>query len=228
MENSSRLIAKEAAGIYAVQFVKEGMTVGIGTGSTVFFFIQALGKKCNLGLKIQCVATSESSALLARQHGVPLVSPFFSSSIDLTIDGADEIDLKKNMIKGGGGALFKEKLTAICSKKMIVIIDEHKRKDSLGGFPVPVEISPFLYLGTIQRIEEAGYQGHLRMANTDTLYITDNGNYIFDLQLPLIHNPEEHHLRLKKITGVIETGLFFGLNPQVVIGYENGKVEVVS
>lgn len=228
MENPSLRTAKEAAGVYAVQFVKEGMTVGIGTGSTVFFFIQALGKKCSSGFNVQCVATSESSALLAKQQGIPLLSSSFSSSIDLTVDGADEIDPKKNMIKGGGGALFKEKLTALASKQMIVIIDEHKRKEYLGGFPVPVEISPFLYLSTIQRIEEAGYRGKLRRIEKTSPYITDSGNYIFDLQLPFVQNPQEHHFKLKKITGVIETGFFFDLNPQVIIGYENGKVEVVA
>jgi ribose 5-phosphate isomerase A len=221
------LIAKKAAGQTAAELILEGMLVGLGTGSTAAFFIEALGKRCREGLKISAVATSQQSVRQAQHLGIPLIDPNTVTSLDITVDGADEIDHHKNMIKGGGGALLREKLLAQASKEMIVIIDETKLVDHLGDHPVPIEIAPFVYQSTLHRIEQRGYRGVLRLTRDKDPFITDNGNYIFDIQYtsPILH-PEKEHERLKTIAGVIETGLFFHVAKRVVIGYEDGFVKV--
>lgn len=223
------LIAKKAAGDAAAGLIEKGMVVGLGTGSTSAFFIEALGKRCREGLDILAVATSQQSARQAQHLGIPLQEPNDTISIDITVDGADQIDHKKNMIKGGGGALLREKLLAISSNEMIVIVDETKLVDHLGNYPVPVEIVPFLFKNTVQRLDDQGYQGELRLDRNDQLFITDNGNLIFDIQFPHpILDIQKEHERLKKITGVIETGFFFDLAKRVIIGYEDGLTKIQS
>jgi ribose 5-phosphate isomerase A len=226
-DHSPILIAKKAAGEAAAELIKDGMLVGLGTGSTAAFFIRALGKRCQAGLKISAVATSEQSVRQARELEIPLEDPDSITSLDITVDGADEIDHHKNMIKGGGGALLREKLLAQASKEMIVIIDETKLVDELGTHPVPVEIARFVYRSTLDRLKAADYQGTLRLTRNHELYLTDNGNYIVDIQFATpITDPMKEEARLKNITGVIETGLFFNLAGRVVIGYEDGFVKV--
>jgi len=226
-KNPSLLTAKKAAGEAAAGFIQEGMIVGLGTGSTAFFFIEALGMRIHEGLKISAVATSEQSAAQARRLGIPLLDPATITTIDITVDGADEIDPRKNMIKGGGGALFREKLLAEASQEMVVVIDETKKVDHLGKHPLPVEIGSFLFQTTLQRIENLGHRGILRRNNDQTPFMTDNGNYIVDIQYssPIL-DPFHAHNELKKITGVIETGFFFQLAKRVVIGYENGHIKI--
>lgn len=221
------LIAKKAAGIAAAELIEDGMIIGLGTGSTAAFFIEALGKKCQEGLKISAVATSQQSAQHAQHLGIPMLAPEEITRLDITVDGADEIDHHKNMIKGGGGALLREKLLAQASKEMIVIIDEMKLVEYLGNHPLPVEIVPFVYRSTLQRLEDKGYQGVLRTTRTQEIFITDNGNYIFDIQYndPIL-NPQHEHESLKSITGVVETGLFFHLAKRIVIGYEDGFTKI--
>lgn len=221
------LIAKKAAGQAAAELIQEGMLIGLGTGSTAAFFIEALGKRCQAGLKISAVATSQQSTRQAEHLGIPLEAPETVTSLDVTVDGADEIDHHKNMIKGGGGALLREKLLAQSSKEMIVIIDETKLVDYLGDHPLPVEIVPFFYRSTLHRLEMHGYQGTLRLNRGKEPFLTDNGNYIFDIQYSTpILDPQKEQERLKSIIGVIETGLFFHLAKRVVIGYEDGFVKV--
>lgn len=220
-------IAKKAAGRAAAELIQDGMLVGLGTGSTAAFFIEALGKRCQEGLKISALATSQQSAHQALQLGIPLEDPRTIMSVDITVDGADEIDHHKNMIKGGGGALLREKLLAQASRELIVVIDETKLVDQLGTHPLPIEIAPFVYRSTLQRLEAQGYQGVLRLNRNEEPYLTDNGNYIADIQYAVpILNPMEEQERLKSITGVIETGLFFDLAGRVIIGYEDGFVKV--
>jgi ribose 5-phosphate isomerase A len=221
------MIAKKAAGQAAADLIQEGMLVGLGTGSTAAFFIEALGKRCQAGLKISAIATSQQSAHQAQLLGIPIQDPDSITSIDVTVDGADEIDHHKNMIKGGGGALLREKLLAQASKEMIVVIDETKLVDHLGDHPLPVEIVPFVYLTTLQRLTERGYEGVLRLDREEKPFVTDNGNYIFDIQFsqPIL-DPKKEHERLKSITGVIETGFFFHLAKRIVIGYEDGFAKV--
>jgi ribose 5-phosphate isomerase A len=226
-DHNAKLIAKKAAGQAAAELVQDGMLIGLGTGSTAAFFIEALSKKCKEGLKISAVATSEQSARQAQQLDIPLEDPETITSLDLTVDGADEIDPHKNMIKGGGGALLREKLLAQASQEMIVVVDESKLVEHLGTHPLPVEIVPFLYRSTLQRLANEGYQGVLRLNRDKDPYVTDNGNYIVDIHYsdPIL-NPIKEQERLKNITGVIETGLFFHLAGRVIIGYENGSFKI--
>ena len=227
IDSNPILIAKKAAGKAAAELIEEGMLVGLGTGSTASFFIEALGKRCREGLKISAIATSQQSTRQAEQLGIPLKDPETITSLDVTVDGADEIDHHKNMIKGGGGALLREKILAQSSQEMIVIIDETKLVDHLGTHPLPVEIAQFIYRSTLQRLEAKGYQGVLRLKRDNMPYLTDNGNYIVDIQYSTpITDPIKEQEKLKSITGVIETGLFYQLAGRIVIGYEDGFVKV--
>lgn len=220
--------AKKAAANAAVKLVRDGMLVGLGTGSTASFFIEALSIRCkDEGLKITAVATSKQSFQLALKTNIPLVDDQTVSQLDLTVDGADEIDHHKNMIKGGGGALLREKLVAKSSHEMVVIVDETKLVENLGAFPVPVEISPFLYQSTLLRLSQQNYNGVLRLNRDQSTYMTDNGTYIFDIQFEnLILDPQKEHDKLKSIVGVIETGLFFKIAGRVVIGYQDGFTKI--
>lgn len=221
--------AKEAAGKKAAEFVQEGMRVGLGTGSTAAHFIRALGDRCAAGLHIQAVATSIQSTKLASEYGIPLADPDKLFEFDITVDGADEIDPHFNMIKGGGGALLREKLLAQASREVLIIADDSKLVSHLGKFPLPVEVIPFLYPSTFQKIRKLGYEGHLRIKSDNTPFITDNGNYIFDLSIadPITH-PHILHEELKKISGIVETGLFFNLVKRVIVGYENGTINILN
>lgn len=222
------IIAKKAAGAAAAELIKDGMLVGLGTGSTASFFIEALGKKCrDEGLQITAVATSQQSLRQAKSVGIPLLDIDFITTLDMTVDGADEIDMHKNMIKGGGGALLREKILAHSSQEMVVIVDETKLVQELGTFPVPVEIAQFAYQTTITRLTDNGYHCTLRLNRDQTLYVTDNGNYIVDIQFepPIIDLPLEDR-RLKDIAGVLETGLFFNVAGRIVVGYEDGFAKI--
>lgn len=221
--------AKKAAGYAAAELVKDGMKVGLGTGTTAYFFIEALGKRCCNGLKIKALASSERSRCLAESLGIPLIKSQDMVSLDFTADGADEITRQKTMIKGGGGALAREKILAASSKEFVVIVDEKKLVNNLGLFPLPVEIFSFAYLSTLARLEKKGYQCTLRQGEADSPYMTDNGNYIVDLSFSMpIDNPWKEHQDLCSIPGVIETGLFFDLAHKVIVGYENESIEVLS
>lgn len=217
--------AKRAAGYAAAEFIDNGMLVGLGTGSTTAYFIEALGKKCREGLRLSAVATSKASAELAVSLGIPLCEVTTPLAIDITVDGADEIDPAWNMIKGGGGALLREKLIAKASSKLVILADPSKLVDKLGKHPLPVEIVPFLYRNTIKALSEMGYKGKLRPGP----YLTDNGNYIFDIQFsgPII-DPQLEHKKIKSLSGVVETGLFFHLAKRVIIGYDNGSVRTID
>ncbi len=227
MDSNPLLLAKKAAGQAAADLIKERMVVGLGTGSTVAFFIEALGMRCQAGLNISAVATSQQSAHQAERLGIPLLDPAKICFLDLTVDGADEIDPHKNMIKGGGGALLREKIIAHSSQEMIVIIDETKLVDRLGIAPVPVEIAPFMEGSTLQRLNQEGYAGTLRLGRDLAPFVTDNGHYIFDIQYAtLIQDPKKEHVRLKNIVGVLETGLFFDIAGRVIVGYQDGCVKI--
>lgn len=223
----STIEAKKAAGQAAAQLIQDGMLVGLGTGSTAAFFIEALGQRCQKGLTISAVATSIQSTREAQLAGIPLLDPQTISYLDIAIDGADEIDHHKNMIKGGGGALLREKLIAKASKEFVAIVDETKLVDDLGAFPVPVEIAAFAYQTTLKRILDKGYCGKLRLNRDHSIYTTDNGNYIVDIQLPKpIHEPRIDDERLRSITGILETGLFYQIAKRVVVGYLDGCVKI--
>lgn len=220
-------IAKKAAALEALKSVENGMLIGIGTGTTVAFFIEALGEKVKKGLQIQAIATSSDSAEKALKQGIFLINPeSLAKKIDLTVDGADEITPQGWMIKGGGGALLREKLVALSSKRLMIIVDEEKVVDSLGKFPLPVEVLRFLFSDTIERIKQAGFNGKIRLKNDGKPFLTDNGNYLYDLSLPSpIHHPKAEHEKLKNISGVVETGLFFEMSPSIIVGSSQGNAK---
>lgn len=219
--------AKDSAGKAALDFIKDGMVVGLGTGSTASCFIEHLIEKCKSGLKIKAVATSTRSTEQAKKGGIPFLDINEITSVDITVDGADEIDHSKRMIKGGGGALMREKIIASMSKEVVIVVDESKYVKKLGKFPVPVEIIPFAYKATISHLEKKGYNGKLRLDSSNQLYKTDNGNYIYDIHFPnLIDDPEAQNQQLVSIPGIVETGFFFHLANRLIIGYKDGQVEI--
>jgi ribose 5-phosphate isomerase A len=218
---------KKAVGYKAAEFVENGMRVGLGTGTTAFFFIERLGQRCKEGLKIHAVASSNHSFQLARQAHIPLIDIENITALDLTVDGADEIDPKKRMIKGGGGAHVREKIVAAMSREMIVIIDESKLVPSLGKCKLPVEILPFGHHATFHHMQKAGYRGEFRKKKEGGLFVTDNGNLIIDIHFnTACTNPEEDHEILIHIPGVVDTGFFFNLAGRVIVGFADGQVVV--
>ncbi|HDR7773666.1 MULTISPECIES: ribose 5-phosphate isomerase A [Bacillus] len=217
---------KQIAGEYAATFVKDGMKIGLGTGSTAYWTIQKLGQRVKEGLSIQAVPTSKETEALAQQLNIPLISLNDVQSLDLTIDGADEIDSNLQLIKGGGGALLREKIVASSSKELLIIADESKLVTHLGTFPLPVEIIPFSWKQTESKIQSLGCQTTLRLKNNE-IFITDNNNMIVDCIFPNhIATPSDLHKRLKMITGVVETGLFVNMTSKAIIGTKNGIQEL--
>lgn len=216
-------IAKKSAAQYAVTFVHNGMHIGLGTGSTAQYFIEELAKKCREGLNIKAVATSCQSHNLAAKGGIPLLSEEEINFLDLTVDGADEIDPHRQMIKGGGGALLREKIVASISREMIVIIDESKQVQKLGKFPLAVEIAPFAFCATIKALNTLGYAGALRKKNEQP-FITDNGHFIYDIYFhQLLDDPKRHDLAISSVPGVMATGFFLGLASKVIMGTPKGN-----
>lgn len=226
VQQNDMLTFKQLAGEYAANLVKDGMKVGLGTGSTVYWTIQKLGERVKEGLSFQAVPTSKETEVLAKQLNISLISLNDVQSLDLTIDGADEIDANLQLIKGGGGALLREKIVATSSKELIIIADESKLVTHLGTFPLPVEIIPFSWKQTERKIQSLGCQTTLRLKNNET-FITDNNNMIIDCIFPHnITNPANLHTQLKMITGVVETGLFVNMTSKAIIGTKNGIKEL--
>ena len=221
--------AKEAAANAAAELINDGMLVGLGTGSTAAFFIDRLIQRCKEGLKIQVVATSARSQDQAVKGGIPLADINQLTSLDITVDGADEIDSNRSMIKGGGGALLREKIVASMSHEVVIVVDQSKVVKKLGAFPLPIEIVPFAWKGIVAKIEIAGYHGKLRVGKNNEPYVTDNGNYIYDINFPnLIADPELTDEVLRGIPGVVETGLFLNIADKVIVEYPDGRVEIRS
>jgi len=225
--------AKYAAARRAVDFVEDGMKLGLGTGSTAAWMVRALAERAkNESLRLTCVPTSVRTADLGRELGLNIVSLEEAGWLDLTIDGTDEFDADLTLIKGGGGAHLMEKIVATASDKMIVITDASKEVKTLGSFPLPVEVVPFGWQASRMLIEELlnamdvmGTQASLRM-NGSRSYVTDEGNYILDLSLGRIGNPRQLSLALNQVPGVVENGLFIDICDAVVIGYGDGKIEL--
>jgi ribose 5-phosphate isomerase A len=225
--------AKYIAARRAVDFVEDGMRIGLGTGSTAAWMVRCLGEMIREdGIKVTGVATSARTAQLAREVGVPIKTLDEVRWLDLTIDGADEYDADLNLIKGGGGALLHEKIVATASDQMVVIADLSKQVDTLGAFPLPVEVIPFGWQTTKALIEEMlsnvdvlGRSASLRLNGADP-FRTDEGNYILDLHLRRIANPAQLSLVLNQIPGVVENGLFLDICDVLVIGNADGTVEV--
>lgn len=225
--------AKFVAAKRAVDFVEDGMRVGLGTGSTAAWLVRCLGELVrDDGLRIKGVPTSSRTAQLAREVGIEVISLDEARWLDITIDGADEFDGDLNLIKGGGGALLQEKIVATASDQMIVIADAGKEVETLGAFPMPIEVVPFGWQTTRALVEETlvsmdvlGRSCSLRM-NGSAPFITDEGNYILDLNLGRIGNARQLAMVINQMPGVVENGLFIDICDAVVIGYGDGRVEV--
>lgn len=213
---------KQMVGEKAVDYILDGMVVGLGTGSTAYYTIKKLGELVRKGLKIKGIPTSEQTAALAIEHGIPLVDFDDVERIDVAIDGADEFDADLNLIKGGGGALLREKIIANAASAFIVIADSSKRAERLGAFPLPVEIVKFGVEMTSEKIAELGCQPKLRL-NGYKPFITDNGNYILDCDFKQIESPVELEKQLNMIPGVVENGLFVNMAKRLIT-IENGEL----
>ncbi len=211
---------KKLAAEKATEFVENGMVLGFGTGSTVFFAINKIGEIVKRGLTIKAVSTSYATTELAQSLGIRLISIDDVKEIDLTIDGADEADRSFNGIKGGGGALLFEKIVSFSSRVNIWIIDSEKLVDKLGKFPLPVEVIPFGYKRVLEELKAMNLNPVLRKKDNE-LFFTDSGNYIIDLQLDGIDDIEKSDRDLKLITGVVETGLFIDIPDKIIIGRDN-------
>lgn len=211
---------KQLVGEKAVEYIRDGMVVGLGTGSTAYYTIQKLGELVRKGLNIKGIPTSEQTAALAVKHGITLLDFKEVKQIDVAIDGADEFDADLNLIKGGGGALLREKIIANAASTFIVIADSSKGGEKLGAFPLPIEIVTFGAEMTSKKIAELGCEPKLRL-NGNQQFITDNGNYILDCDFKLIESPEELEWQLNMIPGVVENGLFVNMADKLIT-IENG------
>jgi len=231
---SARDRAKYAAALKAVEvYVRDGMKVGLGSGTTSHWFVRALGERVHSGLSVAGVPTSTPTRDLALECRIPLVDLNDVDQIDLTIDGADEIDPRGDMIKGGGASLLREKIVAYASKRMVVVLDESKRVDVLGAFPLPVEVIPFGWKQTRQRLirvfADMGYGSpsiDLRGGASRPI-VTDSGNHILDCRLERIDDAPRLAPQLSDIPGVVEHGLFIGIADEMVVGHADGSTEIV-
>jgi ribose 5-phosphate isomerase A len=224
---------KRAAAARAIEFLRPGMRVGLGSGSTAKHFVELLADRIRAGLDVIGVPTSETTRADAERLGVPITSLDETPELDLTVDGADEIAHDLSLIKGGGGALLREKIVAAASGRMIVIADESKWVSALGRFPLPVEVVPFGLAATRRSVEAAavaaGCAGPalLRRAKDGHAFVTDGGHWILDAALERISDPKSLAERLDRVTGVVEHGLFVGLAELAVIAGADG-VRVVE
>jgi ribose 5-phosphate isomerase A len=219
---------KRAASARALDFVRPGMRLGLGTGSTARHFVDLLGERVAAGLDIIAVPTSEATRTQAEQLGIKLTTLEETPELDLTVDGADEVSPDLTLIKGGGGALLREKIVATASARMIVIVDESKYVQVLGRFPLPIEIAPFGAAATHRAVDAAiaaaGCSGpaSLRKAKDEQVFVTDGGHWILDAHLRVIPDPRELAARLCAIPGVMEHGLFIGNAQTVILAAANG------
>ena len=216
---------KELAAEAAVAQVQDGMVVGLGTGSTAAFALQALGRRVGEGLKIRAVPSSRWAENLGREVGIPLLTFAEVSRLDVTLDGTDEVDPGLALIKGGGGALFREKIVAAASERLWIIADASKRVPVLGKFPLPVEVNPFGWQVVARRIGELGATVTLRGTGGQP-FVSDNQGYILDCAFGKIPDPAGLEAKLRRIVGVMETGLFVGLAETVFVA-QGERVEVL-
>src|SRR5450631_3106633 len=214
---------KEAAGREAAKLVREGDVVGLGTGSTAYFTVIALGERVKAGLKIIGIPTSVATADLARTVGIPLTTLDEHPEIDVTIDGADEVDPKLNLIKGGGGALFREKVVAQASDREFIVVDDSKLSPCLGTkHTLPVEISPFGWQSQLRFLESLDARANIRKNTDGSQYVTDSGNMIFDCDFGPIAEPVDLAAKLGARAGIVEHGLFIDLATDVIVASETG------
>jgi len=220
-DEAKRLVAKRAA-----EFVEDGMAVGLGTGTTATLFIRELGERVRRGLKIRCVASSDASHKLGLQLGMDVVTLAELPELDVYIDGADEVGPGLALIKGGGGALLREKIVASAAKEFIVVVDSTKIVERLGRFPLPVEVVKMALPVVEPRLAALGLHPRLRPAkNGSGPYLTDEGNYILDCACGRIEEPEEVAAEIRSVVGVVEHGLFLGMATLALVAGEDGVTE---
>ncbi|MBA3648332.1 MAG: ribose-5-phosphate isomerase RpiA [Chitinophagales bacterium] len=219
--------AKQLAAEKAVDYVKSGMVVGLGTGSTAKYAIIKIGSMVKQGLQIKAIATSLQSETLAKSEGINITSFAEVKSIDITIDGADEADAEFNLIKGGGGALLHEKIVAAASKFYVIVVDEKKLVTQLGKFPLPVEVIPFGWEVTKQKLLQLDCTTKLRYAGKIP-FVTDSGHYIIDCHFSRINDPETLHTKINNIPGVVENGLFLQMADEIIVGYTDGNLKTMK
>jgi ribose 5-phosphate isomerase A len=223
MSSSNLDSFKRAAALAAVDYVKDGMVVGLGTGSTAKHLVLALGEKIKTGLQIRGVCTSQETASLAASFGITLIDHEPRWKIDVAFDGADQVDASFNLIKGGGGALLKEKIVAASAKQFVVLVDYTKRVAVLGGtFPLPVEVVPFGWGSTARQIEVLTQSRVVLRERSGDPFHTESGNLIVDVHLPAIDQPQELEIALNYIPGVVETGLFVDRTDVLIVGTPHG------
>ncbi|MBV8141025.1 MAG: ribose-5-phosphate isomerase RpiA [Verrucomicrobia bacterium] len=227
--------AKKAAAAKAIQrFLQDGMTIGLGSGTTSRWFVRILGERVAQGLRVTGVPSSKSTGQLAEEVGVRLADLNDVGQLDMTIDGADEIDPKGQMIKGGGANLLWEKIVACASKKMVCIVDESKLVDNLGRFPLPVEVIPFAWRSTERHMRTVFKENGLgeprieMRGGLEKPLVTDSGHYLLDCHLEKIPKPESLGKQLKQIPGVVEHGLFIGIATDAVVGHATGDCEIFT
>ncbi|OFG28568.1 ribose 5-phosphate isomerase A [Listeria monocytogenes] len=219
---------KKLAGEKACEWIEDGMVVGLGTGSTVYYTIEKLGQMVNNGLHITGVATSDETTKQAEKLGIPLKSLNDVTEIDVTIDGADEIDTNFQGIKGGGGALLREKMVASASLKNIWVVSEEKLVRTLGKFPLPLEVIPFGWKQIERTLAKEQIQTNLRKQSNEEVYVTNNGNYILDIVNQSFTDAEMWQEKLAQIPGVVEHGLFLDYVDVIICGKANGETEIIK
>ena len=207
---------KQRSAEAACEYVKDGMIVGLGTGSTAEFAVKKIGELVRNGLSIRGIPTSDATKILAEREGIPLIDFSETMFIDLTIDGADEIDANLNMIKGGGAALLREKIVASASREEIIIVSVSKLVQQLGAFPLPVEVIPFGWQVVFNQLESLQGNPELRLKQGQPS-VTDQGNFIVDCHFRKIENPEQLEQHLNMIPGVVENGLFINLCTRMIM-----------
>jgi ribose 5-phosphate isomerase A len=217
---------KELAGRAAAELVVAGNIIGLGTGSTAYFAVVALGERVKAGLKIIGIPTSVATAELARAVGIPLSTLDEHPEIDITIDGADEVDPQLRLIKGGGGALLREKIIASASKKMVVVADSRKLVPALGRFPLPVEIIPFARTVLERKITALGAAVKQRTRTDGSAFVTDEGHHILDCNFGKIADPPALARVLSDMPGVVEHGLFIGIAKVALVGKGSSVIEI--
>lgn len=219
---------KRAAAARASEFVEAGMALGLGSGSTAEHFVRELGKRVAKGLKVKAASTSERTEALAREVGIPVLSLDELGAPDLTVDGADEVDGDLRLIKGGGGALLREKIIASASKKMVVVADFSKLVPVLGKFPLPVEIIPFARAVLEKKITALGASCKLRSRADGTPFVTDEGHHILDCSFGKIADPPALARVLSDMPGVVEHGLFIGIAKMAIVGKGSSAIEILA
>lgn len=209
---------KKLAALKSVEYIEDGMSVGLGSGSTARMFVQALGERVRQGLSIQAIPTSKKTKALAVKEGIPLTDFGEIRRLDVTVDGADEVDPQLNLIKGGGGALLREKIVATATDRFIVVADSRKPVKTLGAFPLPVEVIPFGWQNVAESIKKLDSVVELRIKENGRPFRTSQRNFVLDCRFGTIEDPVELGFRLRRIIGVVEHGLFVGMTNTAIIG----------